>query len=214
MSAIAPALLDCATLSRRLAELAGDERAVQVEFLLHLEEFDRRQAWLEAGYPSLWDFCLRVLHLREGATARRLRAMRVLRRLPGLAAPLRDGRICLSTLGLLDPVLTEENAEELVARAAYKTKAEVEELVVSLRPRSAPRDGVRRLAERQEAAPSLLLATATPTATPTLTLTSTPTATPAATPAATPTPTPATPVTGAPPATAPPAAGTAPRSRA
>jgi len=167
MPTVAPALLDAATLSRRLAELAGDERAVQVEFLLHLEEFDRRQAWLEAGYPSLWEFCLRVLHLREGAAARRIRAMRVLRRLPDLATPLRDGRICLSTVGLLDPVLTAESAEELVARAAYKTKAEVEELVVSLRPRSAPRDGVRRLAERQEAVPSLLLATTTAAPTPT-----------------------------------------------
>ncbi|HET9554070.1 MAG TPA: HNH endonuclease, partial [Anaeromyxobacteraceae bacterium] len=75
MPAIAPALLDAATLARRLAELAGDERAVQVEFLLHLEVFDRRQAWLEAGYGSLWEYCLRVLHLREGAAARRLRAM-------------------------------------------------------------------------------------------------------------------------------------------
>ena len=176
MPTTAPALLDAATLSRRLAELAGDERAVQVEFLLHLEEFDRRQAWLEAGHPSLWEFCLRVLHLSEGAAARRLRAMRVLRRLPGLAAPLRDGRVSLSTVGHLDPVLTEENAEELVARAAYKTKAEVEELVVSLRPRIAPKDGVRRLPQRREAPPALLLATATadPTPTPTPAATATP----------------------------------------
>jgi len=167
-----PALLDADTLARRLAELAGDERAAQVEFLLHLEEFDRRQAWLEAGYGSLWEYCLRVLHLREGAAARRIRATRVLRRLPDLAEPLRDGRLCLTTVGLLDPVLTEENAGELIARAAYKTKAEVEELVVSLRPRMAPRDGLRRLPERQDASPSLMLAT--PAATATATSTSTP----------------------------------------
>jgi hypothetical protein len=153
-----PALLDADTLSRRLSELAGDERAVQVEFLLHLEEFDRRQAWLHAGHGSLWDYCLRVLHLREGAAARRIRAMRVLRRLPDLAEPLRDGRLCLSTLGLLDPVLTTENAADLVAKAAFRSKAEVELLVVSLRPRTAPRDGVRRLAERQEAAATSPLA--------------------------------------------------------
>ena len=144
MSAIAPALLDAAALARRLSELVGDERAVQVEFLLHLEEFDRRQAWLEAGYGSLWEFCLRVLHLREGAANRRIRTMRALRRLPGLAEPLRDGRLSLSTAVLLDPVLTEENLVELIARAAYLTQREVEVLVVSLRPRSAPRDGLRR----------------------------------------------------------------------
>jgi len=49
-------------------------------------------------------------------------------------------------------VLSEENAADLVAKAAFKTKAEVEVQVVSLRPRTAPRDGVRRRAERQEAA--------------------------------------------------------------
>jgi hypothetical protein len=131
MPATALALLDAAALARRLAELAGDERAFQVEFLLHLEEFDRREAWLAAGYGSLWEYCRRVLLLREGAAARRIRAMRVLRRLPDLAAPLRDGRVCLSTVALLDPLLTEANAAELVARAAYKSKAEVEELVVA-----------------------------------------------------------------------------------
>lgn len=152
MPAIAPALLDAADLARRLAELAGAERAVQVDFLLHLGEFDRRQAWLAAGYGSLWDFCRRVLHLREGAAWRRIQAMRALRRLPDLAAPLGDGRLCLTTVALLDPLLTDANAAELVARAAYRSKAEVEALVASLRPRSAPKDGVRRLPEATSAA--------------------------------------------------------------
>ena len=134
-----------ADLARRLAELAGDERAVQVEFLLHLDEFDRRRAYLDAGYHSLWDYCLRALHLREGAAGRRIGAMRVLRRFPALAPALRDGRICLSTAPLLGQVLTEENVVELVARAAYRTKAEVEELVVSMKPRPTPAEGVRKL---------------------------------------------------------------------
>jgi 5-methylcytosine-specific restriction endonuclease McrA len=166
-----PTQLDADALARRLAELAAGERAAQVEFLLHLEEFDRRQAWLEAGYGSLWEYCLRVLHLREGAAARRIRAMRVLRRVPDLAEALRDGRLCLTTVGLLDPLLTGENVAALVGRAAHKTKAEVEELVVSLRPRIAPRDGLRRLAERREEVPALPFTTSTSTsaATPTST---------------------------------------------
>jgi len=69
--------LDARSLARRLGELAGDERHVQVEFLLHLDEFDRRRAWLELGYGSLWTYCLEVLHLREGAAGRRIAAMRV-----------------------------------------------------------------------------------------------------------------------------------------
>jgi 5-methylcytosine-specific restriction endonuclease McrA len=71
--------------------------------------------------------------------------MRVLRRFPALEGALRDGRLCLSTVTLLGPLLTPENLADLVARASYLTKAEVEHLVVSLQPRTAPRDGIRKL---------------------------------------------------------------------
>jgi hypothetical protein len=145
MAETAPASLDSAALSRRLGQLAGHERTVQVEFLLHLAEFDDRRAWAEAGYPSLWEWCLCVLHLREGAAGRRIGAMRVLRRLPALAEALRDGRICLSTVTLLGPLLTEENCAELLARAAFMRKRDVEHLVASLAPRVAPKEGVRLL---------------------------------------------------------------------
>ena len=81
--------------------------------------------------------------------------MRVLRRFPALAGALREGRLCLSTLAALGSVLTAENCEEVVARAAFMTKAEVEHLVVSLQPRTAPREGLRHTssASQSSAAP-------------------------------------------------------------
>ena len=151
MHAIVPADLDTKTLARRLFDLAGDERSVQVEFLLHLGEFDARRAYLDAGHPSLWTYCLSVLHLREGAAARRIAAMKVLRQFPRLGAPLRDGRLSMSTATLLGPLFTEESLDDLVARAAFETKAEVDHLVATLRPRTAPQDGIRKLPQRMEA---------------------------------------------------------------
>ena len=145
MNATVPSSLDSGTLARRLGELVGHERNVQVDFLLHLDEFDRRRAYLELGFGSLWDYCLRSLHLREGAAGRRIGAMRVLRRFPKLEGALRDGRLCLSTASLLGQVLTNENLDELVARAAYCTKAEVEHLVASVQPRTPPKQGIRKL---------------------------------------------------------------------
>ena len=141
----APCSLAVDVLARRLAELVGEEREALVAFLLHLEEFDRRRAWAEAGYDSLWNYCLSVLHLREGPAGRRIAAMRVLRQFPKLEGALGDGRLCLSTVTLVAPLLTNENLDDLVARAAYRTKAEVEHLVASLQPRATPKDGVRRL---------------------------------------------------------------------
>ncbi len=142
------------TLARRLGELALAERRVQVDFLLHLDEFDRRRAYLEAGYGSLWEYCLRALHLREGAAGRRIGAMRVLRRFPTLAEPLRDGRLCLSTVSLLGQVLTDENLDDFVGRAAHKTKEEVDHLVATLRPRPAPREGIRQLPNPSRVTPA------------------------------------------------------------
>ncbi|WP_242356039.1 MULTISPECIES: HNH endonuclease [unclassified Anaeromyxobacter] len=154
MSALAPATLESNVLAHRLSELAGEERNVQVDFLLHLDEFDRRRAFVEAGHASLWSYCLEALHLREGAAGRRIQAMRVLRRFPSLEAPLRDGRLCLSTVALLGQVLTEENVNDLLGRAAFRTRAEVEHLVVSVQARTAPRAGLRKLPERAPGAVS------------------------------------------------------------
>ena len=95
MHGLAPSSLDSDSLARRLRDLAGDERQVQVDFLLHLDEFDRRQEYLPLGFGSLWEFMLRELHLREGAAGRRIAAMKALRRFPRLESPLRDGRLCL-----------------------------------------------------------------------------------------------------------------------
>jgi hypothetical protein len=151
MSATGPRLLDAPALAKRLRELARDKRNVDVDFLLHLDAFDARNAYLDAGYASLWDFCLRELHLREGAAGRRIGAMRVLRRFPALEAPLRDGRLSLCTITMLGPALTAANLEDVVARAAYRTKSEVDDLVASLQPRVAPKEGIRRLPEPRTA---------------------------------------------------------------
>ena len=158
MNTLDPSTLDSTALARRLADLAADERRVQVDFLLHLDEFDRRRAYLEEGYGSLWAYCLGPLHLREGAAGRHIGATRVLRRFPALEPALRDGRLCLSTVSLLGQVLTSENLADLVDRAAYRTKAEVEQIVVAIKPRPAPADGVRRVAAR----PELVLPSSTP----------------------------------------------------
>jgi hypothetical protein len=165
MIAPAPSSLSPDILACRLRELVSHERGVQVEFLLHLDEFDRRRAFLEAGYESLWTYCLQTLHLREGPAGRRIGAMRVLRRFSALEGALRDGRLCLSTVTVLGPLLTDENLEDLVGRAAYRTKAEVEHLAASLQPRKASKEGIRRLAGRSQAAQERTLApTMTPTA--------------------------------------------------
>ena len=73
---------DAISMNRQLVELLGHERRVQVDFLLALADFDRRRLYLDLGFCSLWDYCIRALHLREGATFLRIHAVALLRRFP------------------------------------------------------------------------------------------------------------------------------------
>ncbi|HET9598048.1 MAG TPA: HNH endonuclease signature motif containing protein [Anaeromyxobacteraceae bacterium] len=53
---------------------------------------------------------------------------------------------------VLASVLSDQNLEDVLARAAYRTKAEVEHVVATLQPREAPLEGVRRLSPRPASA--------------------------------------------------------------
>jgi len=82
---------------------------------------------------------------------------------PGLEAPLRDGRLSLTTAVTLRPVLTRENLGEMVARAAYKTDEETRHLVATLQPRPAePRTGGSALAGESALSVNTAAASASP----------------------------------------------------
>lgn len=100
-------------LDARMKALRGDERHVQVEFLRHLDEFDRLRGWEMYGLTSLWDYCERELGLPKGAIYRRTHAMFVMRAYPEVVPMLRDGRLSMTTLNLLEEVLTPANASKL-----------------------------------------------------------------------------------------------------
>jgi hypothetical protein len=95
------------------------------------------------GYRSLWQFCKRELGLSERAIYYRTAAARHMQRTPQLAEQIRDGRLCITTLAMLTKVMTEENADALVAEASGKSKREVEQMVARLDPKPVPADVVR-----------------------------------------------------------------------
>ena len=125
-------------LRRETAELA--------EFVIELAEFDRLKQYLDLGYRSLWECCKRELGLSERAIYYRIAAAREVQRNPQLAGQIRDGRLCITTLAMLTKVMTDENANTLVAEAAGKSKREVEQIVARLDPKPIPADVVRAIA--------------------------------------------------------------------
>src|SRR6266487_1350387 len=123
-------------LLRRLASLVAQDRVTTATLLAHLAEVDARRLYLPAAYPSMYAYCVHELHLSEDAACKRIQAARVARQFPVLFQALADGRLHLTAVGLLAPHLTRENAADLLAAAAHRTKAEIEELLAQRFPRS------------------------------------------------------------------------------
>src|SRR5438552_9662135 len=124
-----------AVLTRELAAVVSLERTATAAVLAHLAEFDARRLYLPAGYPSMVAYCLHELHLSEDGAYKRIHAARAARQFPALFSAVAEGRLHLTGAGLLAPHLTAENADELLAAAAYRTKAEIELLLARRFPR-------------------------------------------------------------------------------
>jgi len=66
-----------------------------------------------------------------------------------LLTMLADGRLHLSGIVELAPHLTDENRDELLARATHKTKAAIKELVVEIAPKPDAPTVIRKLPQRK-----------------------------------------------------------------
>lgn len=84
-------------LVERTKELVRAERRVGVEVLKHLREIESRKLYLDHGYPSLFEMCIREFMYSAGGAQRRIQAMRLIRDLPQIEGRIEDGTLCLST---------------------------------------------------------------------------------------------------------------------
>lgn len=135
-------------LLRRLSELLQKSRRVESELIAHISEVDQRR--LYARYASsMFSFATERLHLSEHEAYLRIEVARASRKHPMLLDMLVDGRLHLSGISLLHKHLTEENRETVLARAAHKTKRQIEELAAELSPKPDVPTTIRKLPERR-----------------------------------------------------------------
>ena len=87
------------------------EKAATSKVLDYLIEIDKRRLWIQEGYSSLFDFCMRFLGYSEGEANRRIQAARLSQKVQEVKPLLEQGQISLSSLTLLSPVLTPHNAK-------------------------------------------------------------------------------------------------------
>jgi hypothetical protein len=115
--------------------LTGRHNALTAELLAHLAEVDARGIYRERACSSLYTYCVYELRLSEDEAQRRARVARTAREFPLLFEMLAEGAIHLTGILLLAPYLTPGNHAELLARARFRTKREIEHLVAEIAPR-------------------------------------------------------------------------------
>src|SRR5262245_21684331 len=80
-------------------------------------------------------YCLGELRLSVEESKKRIRVARAGHDCSLVFEAIADGRVNLSGMVCLATHLTPENAEELVAAAAHKTRAEIERMLAELFPK-------------------------------------------------------------------------------
>jgi hypothetical protein len=123
------------------------DRTNMAELLARLAEFDARRLYVPAGYPSMHSYCVQKLHFSEDSARKRIHAARAARGVPAVLHAIAEGRLHLSGVVLLAPILTPENAPELLAAATHQTKPEIERLVAEWSPRLDEPELVQVIAE-------------------------------------------------------------------
>jgi hypothetical protein len=125
--------------------LASRERQSTARLIASLAELDARRLYLGEGFSSLFTYCTQCLHLSEHAAYGRIQAARAACRFPLILQLLEDGSITLTTVGLLAPLLTDDNHEQVLAAAQHRSKREVEVQAAALRPLPPVPSTVRKL---------------------------------------------------------------------
>jgi 5-methylcytosine-specific restriction endonuclease McrA len=126
--------LSDAVLLRDLSALVAQDRTTTAMLLAHIAEVDARRLYLQAGYPSMFAYCVDELRLSEGGAYKRIQAARAARANPAIFAAVADGRLHLTAVRLLAPYLTAENADGLLAAATHLRRSEIEQLLAQRFP--------------------------------------------------------------------------------
>ncbi len=129
-------LLAARTFHARLIDLLRVEFTSLGVFLEALAEFDRRKLFRDLGHANLFMYLHKGLALSRGAAHYRCSAAWLVQRFPEVLEPIRDGRLCFTTVAVLASVVTAENLATVLPRFYGLSKKEALELAAELKPRA------------------------------------------------------------------------------
>jgi hypothetical protein len=120
--------------SRNLSTLLRHEQGSMADFLVALANFDRRALWRELGHSCLFYYLQRELRLSDGAAHFRKVAARLIQRFPEVVEPLREGKLCITSIVELARVMTPENREETLPQFFHMSKRQAKAVAAAILP--------------------------------------------------------------------------------
>ena len=137
-------------LDNRFRTLCKKESTLLSILIEHLVEIEKRKLFRELGYSSVFNYLTEALKYSEGEAVRRIKVARLVAKYPELLQSIKDRKISLTVLALIEPVVTEENANSLIAQVSDKSKREVERILVAYSaPKPKAQEKIKPLTEER-----------------------------------------------------------------
>lgn len=119
---------------------ASSEHSSTMKMLHFINDLERRKSYLDLGYSSVFDYCVRKIGYSRSAAGRRIQAARCARRYPEVFGMLRLHELSFGIAALIEPILTDDNKGSILGRVRGASHREVERVVSEYRPPVALRD--------------------------------------------------------------------------
>lgn len=137
--------IDDDALLSALESSVANERVAIADVLERLGAVLKGNVAVRKGYPSAFELCVQRLGYSEQAAYKRVQAAKAALIHPKVLDDLREGRLTLSGIVVIAPLLKRGNGEKILEQARGKTMRELERIVAGLQPRAEPGDRIRTL---------------------------------------------------------------------
>jgi hypothetical protein len=140
-------------LEAELRKLVRASARTEAKVVAHLAEVEARRLHLQAGFGSMFEYCLEHLGLGDFEAFLRITAARTATKYPVVLDLLERQELHLTAIRLLREHLTDENHRDLLMEACGKSKRQIEALVARRFPKCAVPERLCRLPKLEPLAP-------------------------------------------------------------
>jgi hypothetical protein len=123
------------TLLNQTKLLVSKERRLLKEILEHLQEIYDRRLFADLGYSSLFKYLVKELKYSEGAAARRISALRLVKKVPEAKKLIENGELNLTVAAKAQSFTREKSkteTKEVIKLVSGKTKDEAEKTLFAM----------------------------------------------------------------------------------